>query len=412
MKHSTSTRLALRNTLRRPTRTVLTAGMVVCSVALLLVALSWLRGMFGGLLTTAAALDGHVRIVTRPFAAREELVPLYENIAETAPLVERLRAAPRVTAVLPRIVTGVTVSVGEEIGDVLAPLIGGELSYFRDKLGVADKLTAGRFFSGSGDEVIAGVKLVEELGAKLGDELLLLGMTQDGSLSPIKPKLVGIVRMGGGRLDQQLFVPLPAVQFLTDIEGGATELLVYGERFDEAPQLARELAALPELATYDVRAWSVREPWKSLSGTMRAIEGVIVAVIVFLTALGIWNTMMMSVLERTHEIGVLRALGLSRWGTVRMFVGEALAIAFVGGLLGLALGAFPAWWLQEHGIHLGSRVAASSNVVVSETVYGRLTWDAALSSLGLGLLMACLGSLVPALRAASIEPVSAMRSGR
>ena len=95
-----------------------------------------------------------------------------------------------------------------------------------------------------------------------------------------------------------------------------------------------------------------------------------------------------------------------------MFVGEALAIAFVGGLLGLALGAFPAWWLQEHGIHLGSRVAASSNVVVSETVYGRLTWDAALSSLGLGLLMACLGSLVPALRAASIEPVSAMRSGR
>jgi len=202
------------------------------------------------------------------------------------------------------------------------------------------------------------------------------------------------------------------VQYLADIPDGATELLVYGERFEDAPALAAHLTALPELASFDVRDWSAREPWRSLSGTMRAIEGVIVAVIVFLTALGIWNTMMMSVLERTHEIGVLRALGLSRWGTVRMFVGEALAIALVGGLLGLLLGAYPAYWLEKHGIHLGERVAASSNVVLTETVHGRLTLDSALYALGLGLLMACLGSLVPALRAASIEPVSAMRSGR
>ena len=412
MKHSTTTRLALRNTLRRRTRTLLTAGMVVCSVALLLVALSWLRGIFGTLLTNAAALDGHVRIVTRPFAAHEELLPLYENIADTSAVQKLLLAQPHVREVQPRIITGVTVTVGEEIGDVLAPVIGGSLDYFRDKLAAKDKLLAGRFFSGADDEVIAGAKLVEELGAKLGDELVMLGMTQDGSLSSIKAKLVGIVNMGGGRLDQQAFVPLSRVQYLTDIPEGATELLVYAERFEDAAELAGQLSALPALKDYDVRAWSQREPWKTITGTMGVIEGIIVSVVVFLTALGIWNTMMMSVLERTHEIGVLRALGLSRWGTVRMFVGEALAIALVGGLAGLALGAYPAWWLEKYGLHLGSRVAASSSIQITETVYGQLTWSSAGSALGLGMLMALLGSLVPALRASSIEPVSAMKSGR
>jgi ABC-type lipoprotein release transport system permease subunit len=409
---STTFRLAMRNTLRRRVRTLLTAGMVVLGVALLLNALSWVRGVFGSMLASATALGGHVRVVDPDFAAREELLPLYENLPRTAPLVEALERQPGVVAVEERIMAGVTVTVGKEIGEVFALAVGAGERYFRERMGAKDKLVAGRWFSGAPDEVIAGAKVAEQAGAKVGDEVVLLGVTQDGSLSPLKGRLVGIVRTGAGALDQQLMLPLAQLRHLADIPEGATELLVYASRHEEGDALAASLRAVPALRALAVQSWSEREPWKSLTSTVRGIQAVVVFIFVFLTALGIWNTMMMSVLERTHEIGVLRAMGLGRAGTLALFVGEALVIAVVGGLVGVGLGAYPAWLLETKGIHIGERTAANLPAALSETIHGDLTLETVAMSFGLGLLMAVLGTLIPALRAASIQPVSAMRSGR
>ncbi len=117
-------RLAARSTMRHRARTALTAGMVAMSVMLLIVALSWLNGVFGQMLSDATSMAGHVRIVKKEYAQREQLAPLYENLQPVAPLVELLERQPGVVSVQPRITTGVTVTVGEEIGDVFAILVG------------------------------------------------------------------------------------------------------------------------------------------------------------------------------------------------------------------------------------------------------------------------------------------------
>jgi putative ABC transport system permease protein len=161
-----------------------------------------------------------------------------------------------------------------------------------------------------------------------------------------------------------------------------------------------------------VQSWSEREPLKSMVASVNGMEGIIVFTFVFLTALGIWNTMTMSVLERTHEIGVLRAMGMSRPGLVGLFLGEAMAIATVGGAVGLLLGLGPAWLLETRGIRVGERLAGSMNAPISETLRGDLNARTVVLVFALGLVMSLLGSLVPALRAASIQPVSAMKSGR
>lgn len=412
MRLGTQVRLAARNTLRRRARTLFTLGMVVLSVALLLVALTWIRGAFGSMLATATALGGHVRVVDPDFAAREELMPLYEHLTGTEALAGALHRQPGVTAVEPRITTGVTLTVGEEIGDVFAMVVGANERYFRERLGADQKVVAGTWFTGAPDELVAGYKVVERTGAKVGDELVLLGATQDGSLSSLKGRLVGVVRGGAGAFDQQVFAPLEKVQWLVDIPEGAVELLVFTEDYHSAPELAARLRSVPELQGLAVQSWTEREPWKSTLSTVRGMERVVVFIFVFLTALGIWNTMMMSVLERTHEIGVLRAMGLSRLGAVGLFVGEALAVSVVGGLLGIALGAWPAWLLERYGIRIGEKAASNVALPVSETLHGELTLEIVLMAFGLGLVMAVLGSVLPALRAASIQPVSAMRSGR
>jgi ABC-type lipoprotein release transport system permease subunit len=91
-------------------------------------------------------------------------------------------------------------------------------------------------------------------------------------------------------------------------------------------------------------------------------------------------------------------------------VGESLAIGVIGGVVGILLAVYPAWLLATKGIHIGERTAAST--VVAETVRGELSLNAVLTAFAIGLVMAVLGSIGPALRAASIQPVSAMRSGR
>lgn len=405
-------KLAARNAMRRPLRTALTTGMVVLAVALLLLTQTWIDGAMGGMLTATTAQSGHVRVVTAGFVEREELSPLDENIATVEPLLTVLRAQPGVVAVEPRIVTGVVVAVGEEMGDVHAAAVGASEAYFREQLKLKEKVVEGTWFTGAPDEILAGSKVAELAGANVGDELLLLGTTQDGSLSPITGRLIGIVRTGGTGTDQQVLLPLERLQWLTDIPEGATELLVFGDDYAKGATLAARLSALPELDGYAAQSWDSREPWKSLAATTTTMTGAILLVIVVLAALGIWNTMTMSVLERTHEIGVLRALGLSRLGTLKLFVGEALAIGVLGGLAGVALGIGPSWLLQKHGLHVGEQTASSTSLEMTERIYGDLTFEGMAFAFCLGLLMAVLGSILPALRGASIPPVSAMRSGR
>jgi ABC-type lipoprotein release transport system permease subunit len=386
-------------------------GMVTMSVALLLVALTWIRGVFGSMLETASATGGHVRVVTAAYAAREELMPLDEHLPDTGRLVDTIRRQPGVTQVEPRITAGVTLTVGEEIGDVFAMVVGASDDYFRRQLAADQRLAAGAWFTGAPDELVAGAQVVMQLGAAVGDEVVLLGQTQDGSLSSIKGRLVGVLGRGSG-LDHQVLAPLERVQYLVDIPEGAVELLVYGGELDRAAALARALRDLPALDGLAVQALAEREPWKSMLPSVKGMEAAVIFLFVFLTALGIWNTMMMSVLERTHEIGVLRAMGLGRLGAVSLLVGEALAIALAGGLSGIALGLAPAWLLERHGITIGEKTAGGLGIPIAETIHGNLSPDLVLLSLGLGLLMAILGSLLPALRAASIQPVSAMRAGR
>ena len=239
---------------------------------------------------------------------------------------------------------------------------------------------------------------------------MILGTTQDGSISSVRATVVGILRRGSGLVDQQVLLPLSRVQYLVDLPEAATEVLVYGASHEEAVPLAAALEGSPALSELTIEAWSEREPFKSLAGAVKGMQSVIVFVFVLLTSLGIWNTMTMSVLERTHEIGVLRAMGLSRLGTLGLFVGEAVAIAVLGGVAGVLVGLYPSWLLEQKGVHVGEKVASGGQF--GETIYGDLTLENVILVFCIGLVMALVGSFVPALRAASIQPVSAMRSGR
>jgi putative ABC transport system permease protein len=410
--------LALRNVFRNKRRTALTTLTVIFGTALLTLGLSWLNGVMGMLLGGTTQMAGEVRVVTAGYVLREASFPLYENMDPVAPVVREIEASGSDIRAYPLIRSGVTLTVGEEIGDTFGLLIAAERTYFDEVLDLGSGVEQGQYFAEdpkqAKGQAILGRVLAGQLDAKAGDELVVLGRTQDGSPSPMKFEVVGIVNAGNSLANRQVFVALSQGQWLADFEAGATEILVYGAGFMGAVDLASSLRTRPVLANSElvVQAWNEREPYSGIYTTVSTVFGVLAFIIVFVTALGVLNTMVMSVMERSAEIGVLRAMGLRKRGAVGMFLVEGLLIGIAGGALGLLLGMLPALYLERHGVSLGEGLTSKTGFPLAETIYANFTWGIACLSAGLGVLTALLGSFVPALRAAAIQPVNAMRKRR
>lgn len=406
--------LAWRNALRNVQRTLITAAMVVLGTALLVVGMAWMYGLTGRILEEAADQIGHVRVVDPDYVAREPLMPLYENLPDVAPIVEAVREVPGVVGAWPVISAPVTITAGEEIGDVFGLATGADPAWLDERMRLRGYLVEGAWFGEGDDEVIVGKVLADQAGLAIGGEVRIIGQTQDGSISPILGRVVGVAHAGNPGVDRRIYLRLSQMEWLTDIPGGAIEVLAYGDEASGAPDLAEAIGALPEVDGLAVQAWTTRDPFSGMLDIMSTVRGVVIGTIVLLTALGILNTMMMAVLERTHEIGVLRAMGLSRFSVLSLFVIEAMAIAALGGVLGVGLGSLGGWYLETYGITLGEGVSQRMDtaIPIKATLYGDLTLGMAVAGFVLGLVMALVGTLTPALRAAAIEPVEAMRSGR
>ncbi|TNE92134.1 MAG: ABC transporter permease [Deltaproteobacteria bacterium] len=404
-------RLAVRNARRNVTRSALTAFTVMLGTALVCVFLSWIEGVFGTTLLGSTNAIGHVRVVDPDFAQREQLQPMYENVPDALAFAEKLSSKPGVVAAFPKIMTGATVEVDGTIGDVFAPVAGAPAAYFSDRLDAGKSLVDGTLFTGKGKEFVIGVKVAEKAKAKVGDELVLTGVTQDGATSAIIGTIVGITS-GDALTSQQIWAPLDEIQYLTDLGDASTEVLVFADDYENGSDLAASLRADPDLAEYTVQAWDEREPFNGLMQTVQVMKVIMNGIMVFIASLAIWNTMTMSVLERTSEIGVLRAMGLTRGRTVLLFLYEAVLIGAMGGVAGLFLGGGLAYYLEVHGVELGEEVTQNmdANMAMSSHVYGDVNAEVLITAFFVGLLMAAVGSLVPAIRASRVEPVVAMRA--
>lgn len=405
--------LAARNLGRNRRRTILTVLTVALGTGLLTVALSMLNGILIDALKFASAASGHVRIVDPDYARRDQLMPLAENMPDVATVVAALEGQPGVLGAYPHIQAGVTgAREDQDIGENFSLLHGAPSAYYSEVLHLDDYVVSGRLPTARG-EVAIGQTFADELDVTVGGAVIVLGQTQDGSPSPGRLQVVGVLDLGNKNVNRQSYVTLEEAQWMADLEGGATEVLVSTSDYAKADKLAAQLRSLPALAAYDVAAWNERPPFDTLGSFLVAIQGIVSGIIVFITGLGVLNTMMMSVLERTNEIGVMRALGLTRRQTRALFFFEAITIAAIGGLVGVAGGGGAAFYLSRVGIHLGDAAAkAPAAVPIHETVYPHASLDTLALAFLLGIAMAVVGGLLPAWRAANIEPVEAMRHRR
>jgi putative ABC transport system permease protein len=328
-------KFAWLNTLRNRRRSGVTVGIAALGTAAILLAGGFALFTYQGLAQISARTTGHL-IVARPAQfQKDEDTPLQYGLDDVARLRARLLADPDVRHVLPRVEFTGLVSNGDKSTVMMAAGIDPD-SEFAVK-GPFLKVTAGDVLQGSErGKVMLGEGLARSLKAAPGSGLTLLASTTEGALNALDVTVQGVFSTGIPELDKRLVYTDVATAQRLIVTTRVSSLGVFLRGMEATqPAQARIAAALPELA---VQTWldqatfykSVKELYNRIFGALGLIIGVIVVFVVT-------NAMAMAIIERTREIGTLRAMGTLPGQLTRSFALEGMVLGGAGAVLGAAV---------------------------------------------------------------------------
>jgi putative ABC transport system permease protein len=331
---------ALKNLRRSPRRTATMLGMIVLGTIALVLAGGYAAATFRGLRENTIGNGlGHLQIGGAGFRDSEQH-PLQHGLSDVGALRRAIAADRRVRAVTARIDFTGLVSNGETsvpfMGRAIEPAIEYGIARFPENL-------AGGRAVGTSDrnETVLGVGLAKALNVKIGDRLTLLSSTVDGALNGADVEIVGVTTTGVREMDERLLVVrLDTAQAILNTDR-VSKLVVRlwktGDTDAVGADLSRTFApgALPlEIAT-----------WSELAVFYHQVRGLYSGIFIFLgliitclVVVSSGNSMTMTIVERTREIGTLMAVGTTRLTVLAMFVVEGLGLGVLGAGVGVALG--------------------------------------------------------------------------
>lgn len=398
-------RLAWRNNLRNKRRTFLAALAVGLGLAALIFTDAISVGMLKGLIDTATGtFMGQAQLHRRGFL---DTMNADLTVKDGQRLLAGLRADPLVARAAPRAVSFAMISSPSNSASVL--LYGLDPGAERGLSRLDRAVERGSFLKENGDSVVLGRGLAGTLGADLGDRVVITAAARGGDLAQALFRVGGIMDSGSRKMDSDLaFIRLDRAQKLLNLGGGFHEIAVdfrdartaedrrspfwkeYGGGGNKAegwPELVPELAAAKEMSAFGILITAV-----ILSG---------------IVALGIMNTLFMSLYERMFEFGVLRAVGTRPWRMGLMIVGEAAVLALLSSAAGIAIGFAACRVVGIRGLdYTGVDFAGITMLEPIRPVARALQYWLYPSAL---FVFTLLVSLYPAVYAARMNPVKAMR---
>jgi putative ABC transport system permease protein len=330
-------RIAWQNVLRNRRRSLVTILIAAVGTASVLVAGGFALYTYEALRDAAARDSGHLVLAHKDYFNRDEDTPLQYGLANHAVLIAALEKDSRIRRVLPRLAFSGLISNGDKsmiyVGQGVD--VRGELAV----RGVFLKLVEGAIFGGDekgSPRVLLGRDLAKSLAAKPGSSLTLLGTTTAGGLNAIDVEVAGIVSTGVPDVDKRLvYAALPTAQHLLATDKVSTLAVYLDDTELTASMLDEVRRGHPDNAVQPW--WEQAFFYEAVRGLYNRIFGLLGLIIAALVFFSVGNTLAMAVVERTREIGTLRALGALPGEIVAQFVREGALIGVAGTLSGMLL---------------------------------------------------------------------------
>jgi putative ABC transport system permease protein len=331
-------KLGFRSLFRQKRRTAVTLLVITFGIGCLLLAKGHSLYINWGLReSTIHSETGHLQIYNQEFFEKDEETVLQYGLEDYETIRSELRQLPDVKLVLARIDLMGLISNGDKsvacIGQAVEPEKEKQLrELFRIRNSVYDSLIARQ----EEVQIIAlGNGLAKALNAKVGDYLTLMATTADGALNALDLKFVGTFSGFSPEYDERaIVIPLPAAQILLNTQK-VKRLLVALDRTEQTDLYYQKVSELTKQGGHPViiKKWEELAVYykrvKTFYNQMIGFLSIVLFIIVFFSTA---NTIIMSIVERTTEIGTLLSMGTSKWQTLKMFFFEGLFIGILGGV--------------------------------------------------------------------------------
>ncbi len=402
-------RLAWRNLWRHRRRTVITGLAMAIGLVAGMATVTLMDGVYVLMFDLMITRNmGHAQLHDPEYPRQRSM---WETIDDAGPLVEELRAKPEVVEVAPRLFGAALLGAGEEAAG--AQLFGIEPDREDAVSGRAGDVVEGRLPAAGGLEIALGRELAGTLEVGLGDEVVAVAQGADGATANELFQVVGLLETGSVALDRGgAWLQLADLQAFLVLPGQVHEIVAVTDERDAVAGLVAACAPAAEARGLQLRSWREVNPQMA---AMMDMGGVFTAIftlfIMAAAALSVLNTMLMSVFERTRELGVIRALGMGPLQMVQLVIYETVALTVVSCLIGLPVAAAVVAYLVIHGLDLSGVMGGFSMMGMRfNTLYmGELDVPKLLATVAGLFVIALAAALWPAARAARLRPVDAMQ---
>lgn len=402
-------RITFRSIRRNLRRSVLTAGATAFGLAAFLFLYAFTDGFFEQMIDNSIDFSvAHAQV--EPKGYDDELSPKL-FITNSTSVIQDLKQSPSVVGVSPRIQVEAMVSSPRQTEPMV--LSGVDTMLEQDVSRLHTVIIDGRYLEqNKGPEILLGRKLVEELDIRLGEKVVVTTQLADGSLGSGAYRLIGIYQTDNEIFDRMFgYVGLQQAQSLLAMGDRVSSIAIRLKDRESASLVASELNDHYKDMQLQVRSWDTIMPVLiQMVDVTRLMFFIVLIIVFFVVAMGITNTLFMSVLERTREFGVMLAVGTEPRLIIRMVLYESIILGFSGIIVGIVIGATSVWYFKDSGVDLSGFTGVMGSMPgLTDVIFPVLI----IENLWLPTLILFITSIVaglfPARRAAIMEPVKALR---
>jgi putative ABC transport system permease protein len=410
-----------RNLMRNKRRTFFTILAIAVGVMSLVFARSYIKGIIRTANDAMIKTEiGHVKIAHEEYLRLDRIMPKEHLVRDLSSLRTRLTAIPGIVSMNERLKFHVLLSHGD-INEAAVAM--GFDPIGEDKnMELSKAIVKGSYFETShrGLNLIIGKKLAEKMKVTVNDELLLVTTDINYSTYALPFKVIGIFETGFGAMDKHLlYIPLPKAQEMLDCGDAAHEVLVFIKDPAKSWEICEKIKNLLSQKDPDRDIQVI--PWQKddlieMLPAMAGVWEVIIGIIMFIVALVVLNTMLMAVMERYHEIGVIKALGFKNREVFAMILVEAFYLGCIGAVIGGIIGGTLSALVENTGIdfnQMSGGVMEKIDIPVpffGKIIYPDFTFAILIGSMVFGIIVALIAVLYPAFKSSKMLPVEAFRS--